>query len=157
MKFTFSILSLGVVTHWHTHWCYEVSAFRIFLNLSKNYRKYCLRIVCFLNNKHHKIGTMTVFPTLTPCNRLDRLNGSNMRIIRLLTQDKHSEKDTRCNPVRLIKHRLPARPKGYPSLTLTHIPYNSIDTISLGQNAKALIGVCHIHGFIFCPFIVIRI
>lgn len=101
--------------------------FQIFLNLSKNYWKYCLRIICFLNNKHHKIGTMTVFPTLIPCNRLDRINGLSMPIIRLLKQDKNSEKDTRCNPVRMIKHRLPACPRGT-SLSRWHTYHTILST-----------------------------
>jgi len=127
MKFTFSMFSLSVVTHWHAYCCYEVGAIRIFLNLSKNYRKHCLRIICFLNNKHHKIGTMTVFSTLTPCKRLDRWNCSSMPIVRLLTQDEHSEKDTWYNPVRMIKHRLPARPRCTP-LSRWHIHYTVLWT-----------------------------
>jgi len=50
-----------------------------------------------------------------------------MPIIRLLTQDKHSEKDTRCNPVRMIKHRLPARPRGTP-LSRWHMYYTVLWT-----------------------------
>lgn len=146
IKFTFSIPSSGVVTHWHTYWCYEIAAFRIFLNLSKNYRNYCLRIICFLSNKHHKIGT------LTPCSRLDRLNCSSMPIIRLLTQDKHSEEDTWCDPVHVIQTPFSSTSQITSPLSHWQIYHTVLSTPYLLVRMRRPASVCAIFRALFSVF-----